>query len=730
MSLSSGIDQNNPDPDYRGKFYPDLIPFNHPLGQQNLGEVLATGNQALSPTTGLPQDATDFATLGCVKIETGTVGMGNQPALVIGEPGDILQIKGATLLGSLLVGNGLDTEGLPVGANGLVLKANSGAPLGVEWGTDASGGTVMAVNAGTNISVSGTIAQPIVNVSNPLTSVLNLGTQNITGTTSSITLTNNAGPINSKSTTTAGAYKIEDINNANTYSTMVNNFVRVQDSQDQMVYNSSTIAKTGLYSLNMTSQTGFNLVGTNAPFTINAGTSTIQITQPAGQATKLSTDLTSNAVFYPDIVVESLTTFPSTISVPLPAVIHQRLTITNIGLTSNTIWNDYGNAVFTGYSAFAYDTNGNVWLADQSGTGSIKVWDNTITTLLHSITTATGAGFVNINALKQVGNYMFIAGNFQSINGNATAQYGITRVDTTTYIEDPMYDGASGIYGVQVGAEVFCIEEANGEVLIGGTFTTLSTGGACNHIARIGNPLGASGSQTYSEYNGGVDARVFTIYHDSNTNYTWLGGDFINVNITLGILNYSYCAYYDNGTASWGMVAGNGFNSRVAIIKPTSYGHLWVGGSFGPIAFSGQSYNTYIENTNPATYNDTTLVMGTPPNYKQAFYNGSIYVDNVPDLYYSNAYQTWTSLGAYGGAGIVSGINLWNGESKVISESYTHIRSTQAVGDDSIFIGNFKYNGITYANYTITPTNWSQQFIADTTCNFWSPIGSLIGTFS
>ena len=74
MSLSSGIDQNNPDPDYRGKFYPDLIPFNHPLGQQNLGEVLATGNQALSPTTGLPQDATDFATLGCVKIETGTVG--------------------------------------------------------------------------------------------------------------------------------------------------------------------------------------------------------------------------------------------------------------------------------------------------------------------------------------------------------------------------------------------------------------------------------------------------------------------------------------------------------------------------------------------------------------------------------------------------------------------------------------------------------------------------------
>ena len=267
-------------------------------------------------------------------------------------------------------------------------------------------------------------------------------------------------------------------------------------------------------------------------------------------------------------------------------------------------------------------------------------------------------------------------------------------------------------------------------MLIGGTFTTLSNGSPCNYIARISSPLGPSGTQFYNEYNGGVDERVFTIYHDSTTNYTWLGGDFINVNISLGVLNYSYCAYYDNGSSSWGMVAGNGFNSRVAIIKPTSYGHLWVAGSFGPIGFSGQSYNTYIENINPATYNDTNMSMATPPNYKQAFYNGTIYVDNVPNLLYSNAYQTWTSLGAYGGSGLVSGIHLWNGESKVIMEGYNYVRTTQAVGNASIFTGNYKYNGITYANYTITPTNWSQQFIADSTCNFWSPIGALIGTFS
>jgi len=168
MSLSSAIDQNNPNADYKGKFYPDLIPWEHPEAQQNLGQVLAVGNQALNPTTGLPQDATDFNILGCISIQTGKVYQGNNPDLEIGEVGDTLKVVGAITKGSILVGNGVETKELPVGANGLVLKANSGATYGVEWGTDASGGTVMAVNAGDNIIVSGTIAQPIVNVSNPI----------------------------------------------------------------------------------------------------------------------------------------------------------------------------------------------------------------------------------------------------------------------------------------------------------------------------------------------------------------------------------------------------------------------------------------------------------------------------------------------------------------------------------------------------------------------------------
>lgn len=112
MSVSGIIDSYNADPDYYNKIYPDLIPWQHPLGQQGLGSVLQVNSSAFIPNTTTAQDATDFATLGCVKIETGTVGMGNQPALIIGEAGDLLQIKGGTDLGSILVGNGLNTEEL------------------------------------------------------------------------------------------------------------------------------------------------------------------------------------------------------------------------------------------------------------------------------------------------------------------------------------------------------------------------------------------------------------------------------------------------------------------------------------------------------------------------------------------------------------------------------------------------------------------------------------------
>jgi hypothetical protein len=144
-------------------------------GAMTLGAVLENGNSAFSPTTGLAQDATDFDLLGCKEIATGKVYQGNNLSLTIGEPTDTLKLKGAITKGSINVGNGVITESLPVGANGLVLKANSGAATGVAWEVDGTSG-ITGVSAGTNISVDNTNPLvPIINFATPTTSNIQLG---------------------------------------------------------------------------------------------------------------------------------------------------------------------------------------------------------------------------------------------------------------------------------------------------------------------------------------------------------------------------------------------------------------------------------------------------------------------------------------------------------------------------------------------------------------------------
>jgi len=124
MSVSGIIDSDSNDPNYYNKIYPDLIPWNHPHAGQNLGNVLSVGNSALNPSTGLPQDATDFDKVGCIEIETGKVYQGNNLSLQIGEAGDTLQILGATTKASFLVGNGTNTEEFAVPVAPAVVPPN------------------------------------------------------------------------------------------------------------------------------------------------------------------------------------------------------------------------------------------------------------------------------------------------------------------------------------------------------------------------------------------------------------------------------------------------------------------------------------------------------------------------------------------------------------------------------------------------------------------------------
>jgi len=412
---------------------------------------------------------------------------------------------------------------------------------------------------------------------------------------------------------------------------------------------------------------------------------------------------------------------------------YQRLTLNNLGLTNTNPWVNYGVNIYSGYSAFTYDGAGNYWYANQ-GSGDIQVIDGTFN-LVATLQLTDGGGAGTINCFYNQGGYMWIGGKFSAVqdaNGiNATPQFNITRINSS-YLCDPTYDGMSSIYGSFPSTEVFCITDVNGLIVFGGNFSTFSNGSTCNYIAQISSPYGGSGSQGYTEYAGGVNGNVYAIHHEAVSNYTFVGGDFTAVDVSVSPTGYQYCAYYDNGFPVWGAVASNNFNGGVRVIKSTPYSQLFVAGNFGQIAGTGQLYNTYIETDTPANWSDTTLVMTSGIDYNQAFFNGGyigVYNPSAGGFYQSSSYQVWTSLGDPAGSGTLTGVNF-SSSWKVSYSNSTYLRSYSTLPHSCIFTGSFKYDNVSYANYTITTRNVSQQFIGDDTNSFWSIIGAGVGTFS
>jgi hypothetical protein len=413
---------------------------------------------------------------------------------------------------------------------------------------------------------------------------------------------------------------------------------------------------------------------------------------------------------------------------------YQRLTLTNLGLTNTNNWTGFGLGVFSGYSAFTIDGAGNYWYAEQ-GSGNIQVWDNSTPLLLATLQLTYSGSPGTINCFYQQGGFMWIGGLFSTVQDstgiNATPQFGITRINSS-YLCDPQSDGSS-IYGSFPGTEVYCITDVNGAIVFGGNFDKFSNGSTCNYIAQISSPYTASGSQGYTEFANGVNAKVFAIHHEGFLNYTFVGGDFTAVDVSVSPTGYQYCSYYDNGTSTWFSVAGNNFNNGVSVIKSTPYSQLFVAGNFTQIAGTGQDYNTYIDPAIPANWSDTTLVMTSPLQMvNQAFFSGGfigVYNPSAGAFYQSSSYQVWTSLGNPGGSGTLTGVN-YSVSWKVSYSNSTYLFQHATLPHSCIFTGTFVYDAVTYGNYTITTRNVSQQFIGDDNNSFWSIIGAGVGTFS
>jgi hypothetical protein len=321
---------------------------------------------------------------------------------------------------------------------------------------------------------------------------------------------------------------------------------------------------------------------------------------------------------------------------------------------------------------------------------------------------------------------MFVGGSFTSVNGNATPQINLTRININTRVEDPLDGGGNNGFGGYGVGKVNVITGFNGNLIVGGDFTTLGgSGNNCDYIGEVSSITSGSGSQTFAEFGNGVNNQVYAL--NSTNGYLFVGGAFTYVDNNIS--NYEYLATYNGG--SWNYVGGSGntFNGYVSTIMNTAfYPYLFIGGSFtGP-----QQYACYVDFSNPSTSTatDSGNAWSSPfINNRQQFYNGNSYILTTSEVVHNTGYQTWVSLGTPPTGYTPSFIGSFDGELKVAYENnggyvYTKTIASQACAF-TLSSGNFKYNGALYTTYTMTLIDVAMEFLGDTTSSpaYWRPIG-------
>ena len=461
--------------------------------------------------------------------------------------------------------------------------------------------------------------------------------------------------------------------------------------------------------LTLTSSTNTTFNAGSAVF--NAG-SAVSINQNGSTQPKLTTEI-ANVNYYPTFLVDNNNS--NSVSIPPPSIAGQRLTIVNKGVSPTSTWVNYGSAVAnSGYGVYAVysASSGQVWIA-RNDTNTVQIWDAGLTTVLGTVNLA---GFAErAYCLFEEGGWMYIGGSFSAVNGNAIPQNCITRIGLYSYIEDPIYDGAGNIYGVNgsgSGDGVWCITSYSGLLYCGGQFSSFTNGSPASNLFYISGYGSGGGSNYFTEAHGGTNAKVNALLNQNS--YLFVGGDFTYVNWLSSALNYPYLATWN--TSSWDYVGGNSLNAPVSSLNYTAYyPYIVVGGYFT----APYNYICYIDYTFPNNYPvDTTLSLSYPVLFGCLFYNGYTYIHSQNQgVYSSNSFQLWTSLGTpY--SGTPSYMGYFNGEVKVGFSNYEYIQSKTNLSQNASFVlssGSFKFNGTSYTTATISLVDVGWDFVGDIT---------------
>lgn len=461
-------------------------------------------------------------------------------------------------------------------------------------------------------------------------------------------------------------------------------------------------------------------VSCSSSITLSAGNK-VYVNQNGGTAPKLITDI-ANVNYHPEFIVDNANS--NAVSVPPAQVYGEKLILINKGVSPLVNWNTYGNGQGSvGILAMYSASNGEVYVS-RADDNYIYIYDSSLTNVMGSFYVA-GSGASRVYCFYEESGFMFVGGSFTSVNGNATPQINLTRINISSRSEEPLEGSGSNGFGNYGVGRVNTICSFAGDLIVGGDFTQIGGSGAtCNYLGKVYNQNAGTGSQNFYEVGGGVNGVVYAL---NNTNsYLFVGGDFTYVNNSS--YNYQFLATWDN--ANWNYVGGGYsiFNSGVRTITSTPfYPYLFVGGAFSV----PYTYACYIDWSNPSgsSPTDSGKAWSYPfVNNSQGFYNGAFYILTLDSVSQNTAYQTWVSLGTPPTGYSPSYMGYFNGELKVAYDNNTSVYSktlASQVCAFSLSSGNFKYNGTLYTTYTLALLDVAMEFLGDTTTSpaYWHPIG-------
>jgi hypothetical protein len=482
----------------------------------------------------------------------------------------------------------------------------------------------------------------------------------------------------------------------------------------------------GQYSV---SSNNFSISG-SASGTINtsSGNITLQsggvviVNQLSATAPKLRTEI-ANVNYHPEFIVDNANS--NAVSVPPAEVYGEKLILLNKGVSPLVNWTAYGNQQGSaGILAMYACSNGDVYVS-RADDNTIYIYDSSLTTINGSFV-VSGSGASRVYCFYEESGYMFVGGSFTSVNGNATPQINLTRINISSRAEETLDGFGNYGFGNYGSGFVNTICSYAGELIVGGSFQQIGGSGAtCNYLGKVNNQSGSSGSQNFYEVGGGVNSDVYAL--NNSGGYLFVGGDFTYVNNSS--YNYQYLATWDN--ANWNYVGGGytTFNSGVRTIMNTAfYPYLFIGGGFS----APYTYACYVDFSNPSVSSatDSGKAWSYPfVNNRQQFYNGASYILTLDSVSQNTAYQTWVSLGTPPTGYTPSYMGFFNSELKVAYENNGGIVYSKTLASQtcafSLSSGNFKYNGTLYTTYTLSLIDVAMEFLGDTTSSpaYWRPIG-------